>query len=152
MGTHLSKVKSISLDTWTLSQVETVRSIGNAQSNLTYNPANYKPAVNDLDDDNIAVEKFIRRKYEQQAFKRPVAPSIPSPVPSKPAVPTPAVPTTNNPFLQLQPSSPPLTTTNPFDRRRHSSSASSSHRPYLDKASIMALYNAPPPPPPPPPT
>lgn len=38
MGTHVSKVKSLSLDKWTDEQVESMRRQGNARMNAVYNP------------------------------------------------------------------------------------------------------------------
>ncbi|RIB11443.1 hypothetical protein C2G38_1978249 [Gigaspora rosea] len=38
MGTHISKVKSISLDSWTPEQIENMRQWGNLKANAKWNP------------------------------------------------------------------------------------------------------------------
>ena len=38
MGTHISKIKSLTLDTWTKEQVERMREGGNVKNNTKYNP------------------------------------------------------------------------------------------------------------------
>ncbi|KAJ1506446.1 hypothetical protein HMI54_005075, partial [Coelomomyces lativittatus] len=40
LGTHLSKVKAITLDKWTPQQLESISSKGNAKVNAIYNPNN----------------------------------------------------------------------------------------------------------------
>ncbi|KAL9588332.1 MAG: hypothetical protein Q9203_002854 [Teloschistes exilis] len=69
LGTHISKVKSLSMDTWTNEQVESMRRNGNLASNKVYNPRNSKPAIPlDVDEVDAALERFIRQKYDQQTF------------------------------------------------------------------------------------
>ncbi|KAL8651005.1 MAG: hypothetical protein Q9226_004902 [Calogaya cf. arnoldii] len=69
LGTHISKVKSLSMDSWTNDQVETMRRSGNVTSNKIYNPRNSKPAIPlDVDQVDSALERFIRQKYDQQSF------------------------------------------------------------------------------------
>ena len=69
LGTHVSKVKSLSMDSWSSDQVETMRRVGNANSNRMYNPSNARPAVPlDVDEVDSAMERFIRQKYEQKTF------------------------------------------------------------------------------------
>ncbi|KAL8997635.1 MAG: hypothetical protein Q9169_003114 [Polycauliona sp. 2 TL-2023] len=69
LGTHISKVKSMSMDSWTNDQVESMRRNGNVTSNKIYNPRNSKPAIPlDVDQVDSALERFIRQKYDQQSF------------------------------------------------------------------------------------
>ncbi|KAI4136296.1 MAG: hypothetical protein LQ341_005707 [Variospora aurantia] len=69
LGTHISKVKSLSMDSWTNEQVASMQRNGNAASNRIYNPRNSKPAIPlDVDEVDAALERFIRQKYDQQAF------------------------------------------------------------------------------------
>ncbi|KAL8672971.1 MAG: hypothetical protein Q9168_002604 [Polycauliona sp. 1 TL-2023] len=69
LGTHISKVKSLSMDSWTNDQVENMRRNGNLTSNKIYNPRNSKPAIPlDVDQVDSALERFIRQKYDQQTF------------------------------------------------------------------------------------
>ncbi|KEP62794.1 UNVERIFIED_CONTAM: GTPase activating protein for Arf protein [Hammondia hammondi] len=69
MGVHISKVKSATLDRWTWQWIETVRSIGNDTANAYYEyklPKDYRKATRG--DDNMAVENWIRMKYERKLF------------------------------------------------------------------------------------
>ncbi|KAL8741862.1 MAG: hypothetical protein Q9190_005586 [Brigantiaea leucoxantha] len=69
LGTHISKVKSLSMDSWSNEQVEHMRRNGNTNTNRTYNPKNTKPAIPlDVDEVDAALERFIRQKYDQQVF------------------------------------------------------------------------------------
>ncbi|KAL7007555.1 Protein gts1 [Cystobasidiomycetes sp. EMM_F5] len=74
LGSHISRVKSISLDTWDKDQVETVKQMGNVKSNALYNPdpAAHPPPLN-MDDDgrNSAMMLYIQSKYRDKAFMRP---------------------------------------------------------------------------------
>src|SRR5690349_6164823 len=82
LGTHVSKVKSLSMDSWSNEQVEVcilpsqsvpgrfltvsqnMKQMGNTASNLIYNPKNMKPPVPfDADEADSAMERFIRMKY-----------------------------------------------------------------------------------------
>ncbi|KAI1085068.1 ArfGap-domain-containing protein [Whalleya microplaca] len=68
LGTHISKVKSLSMDSWTNDQVENMKRVGNVASNKIYNPQNKKPPVPiDADEADSAMERFIRSKYMQTA-------------------------------------------------------------------------------------
>ncbi|KAK1754678.1 UBA domain-containing protein 3 [Echria macrotheca] len=69
LGTHISKVKSLSMDSWSNEQVENMRKVGNVTSNKSYNPQNKKPPVPvDADEADSAMERFIRQKYMNHAF------------------------------------------------------------------------------------
>ncbi|KAK0635467.1 putative GTPase activating protein for Arf-domain-containing protein [Bombardia bombarda] len=64
LGTHISKVKSLSMDSWSNEQVENMRKVGNIASNKSYNPQNKKaPMTIDVDEADGAMERFIRAKY-----------------------------------------------------------------------------------------
>ncbi|KAI2620333.1 ArfGap-domain-containing protein [Hypomontagnella submonticulosa] len=68
LGTHISKVKSLSMDSWTNEQVESMKRVGNVASNKIYNAQNKKPPVPiDADEADSAMERFIRAKYVQPA-------------------------------------------------------------------------------------
>ncbi|KAI1737001.1 ArfGap-domain-containing protein [Xylaria scruposa] len=72
LGTHISKVKSLSMDSWTNDQVEGMKRVGNASSNKTYNPQNKRPPVPvDADEADSAMERFIRAKYVQPPSRTP---------------------------------------------------------------------------------
>ncbi|KAI0471280.1 hypothetical protein F4859DRAFT_114124 [Xylaria cf. heliscus] len=72
LGTHISKVKSLSMDSWTSDQVESMKRVGNAASNKTYNPQNKRPPVPvDADEADSAMERFIRAKYVQPPSRTP---------------------------------------------------------------------------------
>ncbi|TFY70149.1 hypothetical protein EVG20_g2856 [Dentipellis fragilis] len=66
MGTHISKVKSIDLDTWTLEQMESILKWGNHRANL-YWEAHLKPGHIPPDH---KIESFIRSKYESRRWAR----------------------------------------------------------------------------------
>lgn len=72
LGVHISFVRSVNLDTWTLKQVETMESIGNAIANEYYEaniPARYTMP---RDGDPVRNwERFIRDKYEHKRFVAP---------------------------------------------------------------------------------
>ncbi|KAF2112448.1 hypothetical protein BDV96DRAFT_580751 [Lophiotrema nucula] len=69
LGTHISKVKSLSMDKWDNAQVDNMKRIGNVESNKAYNPRNVKPQIPiDIDEVDSAMERYIRQKYEQRIF------------------------------------------------------------------------------------
>ncbi|EGO00991.1 hypothetical protein SERLA73DRAFT_179008 [Serpula lacrymans var. lacrymans S7.3] len=71
MGTHITKVKSITLDSWTKEQVEVMKQNGNVKSNAHYNPneARHPPPTNMIDTERDSeLEKYIRNKYEFKRF------------------------------------------------------------------------------------
>ncbi|CAD5214191.1 unnamed protein product [Bursaphelenchus okinawaensis] len=66
LGVHISKVKSISLDTWLPAQVQSMRVMGNAKAKAVYEatlPDSYRRPQNDQ-----ALEHFIRAKYEAKKY------------------------------------------------------------------------------------
>ncbi|KAI9438239.1 hypothetical protein H4582DRAFT_1953807 [Lactarius indigo] len=71
IGTHVSKVKSLTMDVWTKEQVENMRQLGNIKSNQNYNPDEVRnpPPTNMIDAERDSeLEKFIRDKYEFKRF------------------------------------------------------------------------------------
>ncbi|KAF2842985.1 ArfGap-domain-containing protein [Patellaria atrata CBS 101060] len=99
LGTHISKVKSLSMDSWTNEQVENMRQTGNTSSNRKFNPQNTRPSIPiDVDEVDGAMERFIRQKYEHNALSGDSRPSTrnntgsnssvedkPPPLPPKPS-------------------------------------------------------------------
>jgi len=79
LGTHVSKVKSLSMDSWSAEQVDNMKKVGNVAGGKMYNPQNVKPQLPvDIDEVEAAMEKYIRQKYDQRLFTggnaAPVAP------------------------------------------------------------------------------
>ncbi|KAK5132559.1 hypothetical protein LTR08_008876 [Meristemomyces frigidus] len=69
LGTHVSKVKSLSMDSWTTEQVDSMKKTGNVEGNRRYNPRNVRPDLPiDADEVEPALERYIRQKYEQRVF------------------------------------------------------------------------------------
>jgi len=72
MGTHISFVRSVSLDKWKPDEIAFMQSMGNANAALIWEarlPQEYKrPSPND----SIALEKFIRDKYEHKRYFKAV--------------------------------------------------------------------------------
>jgi len=68
MGTHISFVRSVTLDKWTTEQVKQMEEVGNGKAREIYEallPDNFRrPHEND----NYALEQFIRAKYERKEF------------------------------------------------------------------------------------
>ncbi|EGD88598.1 uncharacterized protein TERG_04844 [Trichophyton rubrum CBS 118892] len=78
LGTHISKVKSLTMDSWTAEQVETMKKNGNVAVNRIYNPRNIKPSIPvDIDEVDSVMERFVRKKYELRALEdgKPKPPS-----------------------------------------------------------------------------
>ena len=64
--------KSVTLDSWTRDQITAVKAIGNRASNQIWNPneALHPPPTSlNAEERDSEIEKFIRRKYEQGAFR-----------------------------------------------------------------------------------
>lgn len=75
LGTHISKVKSVTLDAWTDDQAEYMKKCGNSMMNSIYNPKG-KVRPNSRD----GMEQFIRDKYERKLWADPILlKSIPEP-------------------------------------------------------------------------
>jgi len=66
LGVHISKVKSVNLDSWTPQQVSSMQAMGNSKGRAVYEanlPEDFKRPQTDS-----AVEAFIRQKYEKKKF------------------------------------------------------------------------------------
>lgn len=66
LGVHVSKVKSVNLDSWTPEQLAMVQQIGNRRARSVYEaglPANFRRPQTDS-----ALEALIRAKYEQKKY------------------------------------------------------------------------------------
>ncbi|KAH7296395.1 hypothetical protein KP509_26G022200 [Ceratopteris richardii] len=73
LGTHISKVLSVTLDDWTSDQIETMLAVGgNLSANSIYEAYipedTVKPSPNASVDERV---DFIRRKYDYQEFVKP---------------------------------------------------------------------------------
>ena len=68
MGTHISKVKSVSLDKWAPEMIRTVDVIGNLNAKRIYegkcSPSHPRPR----ESDTYGVEQWIRDKYDRKRF------------------------------------------------------------------------------------
>ncbi|KCV71785.1 hypothetical protein H696_01202 [Fonticula alba] len=67
LGTHISRVKSITLDNWTDEQLASIASKGNANVNAIYDPHPETRQPRDLKN-STNLERFIRDKYEAKIF------------------------------------------------------------------------------------
>jgi len=66
LGVHISKVKSVNLDSWTLQQVSSMQQMGNCKARAVYEanlPEDFRRPQTDS-----AVEAFVRQKYEKKKF------------------------------------------------------------------------------------
>ncbi|XP_064382662.1 stromal membrane-associated protein 1-like [Halichondria panicea] len=66
LGVHISRVKSVNLDSWTPEQIESIQKGGNGNAREMYEanlPANFRRPQ-----DDYAVEQFIRGKYERKQY------------------------------------------------------------------------------------
>lgn len=66
LGVHISKVKSVNLDSWTAEQVASVRAMGNATARSVYEanlPEHFRRPASDS-----ATEAFIRAKYDAKRY------------------------------------------------------------------------------------
>src|SRR5205085_1478240 len=69
LGTHISKVKSVTLDSWTAEQVEFMGRVGNDAANAYWEanmPTGRKPREADS---AYTVEAFMREKYERRKVR-----------------------------------------------------------------------------------
>ncbi|XP_071965263.1 stromal membrane-associated protein 1-like isoform X4 [Antedon mediterranea] len=66
LGVHISRVKSINLDTWTEEQIDSVENVGNTLGRQIYEanlPATFRRPQTDS-----ALENFIRDKYDRKRY------------------------------------------------------------------------------------
>ncbi|XP_045505299.1 uncharacterized protein LOC123701784 isoform X3 [Colias croceus] len=77
LGVHISKVKSVNLDSWTPEQVVSLQQMGNSRARAVYE-ANLPDSFRRPQNDNT-LEGFIRAKYEQKKYiaKEWVPPPLP---------------------------------------------------------------------------
>ncbi|KAI9931122.1 hypothetical protein ASPWEDRAFT_47592 [Aspergillus wentii DTO 134E9] len=78
LGTHISKVKSLSMDSWSSDQVDNMKSHGNNLMNKIFNPKNIKPPIPvDIDEADSCMERYIRQKYQHRSLEdgKPKPPS-----------------------------------------------------------------------------
>jgi len=71
IGTHITKVKSLTMDSWSREQIEVMKSIGNIACNVKYNPDEIRhppPANREESERDSELEKYIRAKYEFKRF------------------------------------------------------------------------------------
>lgn len=71
LGTHISKIKHLSLDYWEDSQIKQLMDIGNLKAKLEYEkrvPACYRKPKAGESHLQILLEQFIRSKYERREF------------------------------------------------------------------------------------
>jgi len=67
LGTHISKVRSVGLDSWNDEQARMVELFGNDKANMVYEAKLDREKPN-ADTDTPTVEKFIRAKYERKIW------------------------------------------------------------------------------------
>lgn len=77
LGVHISKVKSVNLDSWTPEQVVSLQQMGNSRARAVYEanlPDNFRRPQTDS-----PLEAFVRAKYEQKKYiaREWVPPTIP---------------------------------------------------------------------------
>ncbi|KAJ3017532.1 hypothetical protein HKX48_003498 [Thoreauomyces humboldtii] len=68
LGTHISKIKSITLDSWTPEQIEFMKQWGNKKANEKFLAGGAPPAPSHSDQE---MEKYVRNKYEKRNFETP---------------------------------------------------------------------------------
>lgn len=73
MGTHISKVKSVSLDKWQPEMIKNMEVIGNANARLIYEGRLPERYNRPRESDNYAVEQWIRDKYDRKKWYDPAA-------------------------------------------------------------------------------
>eukprot|EP01120_Amphizonella_sp_Union-15-10_P008851 TRINITY_DN3267_c0_g1_i4.p1 TRINITY_DN3267_c0_g1~~TRINITY_DN3267_c0_g1_i4.p1 ORF type:complete len:407 (-),score=70.33 TRINITY_DN3267_c0_g1_i4:132-1352(-) len=77
LGVHISFVRSTTLDKWKADHIENMKKIGNARAKEIYEAnlsSDYNPPVGD----DLALERWIRRKYENKEFMNPTSSSTSS--------------------------------------------------------------------------
>ncbi|GLB36697.1 putative GTPase activating protein for Arf [Lyophyllum shimeji] len=160
MGTHISKVKSVDLDTWTPEQMQSIQKWGNYLANL-YWEAHLKPGHIPPEH---KMESFIRSKYESRRWALdgppPTDPSVlangaraqaeASPVPAPQPQPTPTASSsrpTHSPSASLSGAS--ATTRQPQARQLLSTNYTNTQRQATAAAAAPSLVAAKAPSPPP---
>ncbi|KAJ6138151.1 Arf GTPase activating protein [Penicillium samsonianum] len=111
LGTHISKVKSLSMDTWTSEQVDNMKSHGNMLMNKMNNPRGIKPPIPaDIDEADACMERFIRQKYQHRSLEngKPKPPSREDSSYSNTRAMSPVEPRRNDYNISPEGSPPPL--------------------------------------------
>lgn len=70
LGVHISKVKSVNLDTWTREQVIHIASRGNLWANSYYLERHAKGPSFRINEGDPNLTQFIRNKYEHKKYMR----------------------------------------------------------------------------------
>lgn len=68
LGTHLSQVRSVTLDTWTPSQIAHFQKLGNAKAAKYFEACLPQDFTRPHSSDSMRMEAFIRDKYENKRF------------------------------------------------------------------------------------
>ncbi|KAI6015266.1 hypothetical protein F5J12DRAFT_523718 [Pisolithus orientalis] len=153
IGTHITKVKSLTLDEWSKEQVEFMKQNGNIKSNQLYCPdeVRHPPPANLIGTERDSeLEKFIRAKYE---FKRFMSRKSPMAAPRNAVIPPPRAASASTQHTRARPMSlsgeapvvrkgspvpppPPEKTPENMPSRIFSFAAGSSASPSLSSATI----------------
>jgi hypothetical protein len=81
IGVHITKIRSLTLDTWNREQYDFMKKMGNIEVNMVYEstlPDNLKPKPNCPD---VQLNKFIQDKYIYKHFYREKPKPVPKPQP-----------------------------------------------------------------------
>jgi stromal membrane-associated protein len=70
LGTHISKVKSVSLDKWTPEQVRVMEDVGNGKAREIFESALPQNFRRPNESDSYALEQFIRAKYDRKEYMK----------------------------------------------------------------------------------
>ncbi|KAF3020376.1 hypothetical protein E8E15_004247 [Penicillium rubens] len=111
LGTHISKIKSLTMDTWTSEQVDNMKSHGNILMNKMNNPRGIKPPIpTDIDEADACMERFIRQKYQHRSLEngKPKPPSREDSSYSNHRAPSPVESRKNDYNISPEGSPPPL--------------------------------------------
>ncbi|KAJ3213944.1 SPARC- modular calcium-binding protein 2 [Clydaea vesicula] len=154
MGTHISKVKSADLDTWTPEQIENMVRWGNGKANYYWEhdlPKDFKLSES-------KVEQFIKNKYDRKQF------ALKGPLPDPDTIPLPdgvdqvnvatatksisqnfTVPKINSsqkqePSIQPAPNKPTTAVDDLFDAFQSAPPTTKPQEPANSKSSILSLY------------
>ncbi|KGO40267.1 Arf GTPase activating protein [Penicillium expansum] len=111
LGTHISKIKSLTMDTWTAEQVDSMKSHGNILMNKMNNPRGIQPPIpTDIDEADACMERFIRQKYQHRSLEngKPKPPSREDSSYSNPRARSPVESRKNDYDISPEGSPPPL--------------------------------------------
>ncbi|CAF4137981.1 unnamed protein product [Rotaria sp. Silwood2] len=120
LGVHISKVKSVNLDSWTGEQIASMQAMGNSRARAVYE-ANLPDGFRRPQADST-LESFIRAKYEQRKWiaKEWIPPEITVPIDlieaetnQRRVEPTPDIERVEKNVTKLRPFAIPISTSNP---------------------------------------